>query len=373
MNVNSYLNAGRKDPKMTKGSTKYGTSGSCTATLLEETGLPTKRRESLAKYMNQGLSQKTWSSYRTAERMWRTCEKENKTKMELPWGQKETLLFIDWLMTDRKVSAATVNAYLAGVKKLHEIRGLEEPKLRSGLINQIIKGKKNEEAVNKRNLDNKGRLPVTLTVLKILKETIRKSQLHLDMKLLVWAVSTVAFHGSFRIHEILCRVEGEYDPDFTLLDSDVKIKIFKNDKGQERKVLLVSVKCPKEDKAGKIVIVDVYETDGPTCPVKAFCRWINRRDPEGSPVLFRGNDGIPLTGRKFNSHLRQLLGPHIDYEKGKITAHSFRSGIPSLLGQLGHSEDDIKAVGRWSSRSFEHYLKLPRTSRADIAQKLGRL
>ena len=358
---------------MVKGTTKYGPGGGCSATALIDTGLSVKRRESLARYINQGLSQKTWSSYRTAERMWRTCEKENKMKLEMPWGKKETLIFLDWLLTDRAVSAATASAYLAGIRKLHEIRGVEEPKLRSGIINQIIKGKKNEEAVKKRSSDDKGRLPVTLTIMKILKETIRNSSLELEEKLLLWAVSTVAFHGSFRIHEILCKQETEYDPDFTLLEDDVTIDSFKNDKGLEGRVLQISLKHPKEDKAGKVVVVDVYETGGPTCPAKAFCLWMNRRNKDGNKVLFRKNDGTPLTGRRFNLHLRQLLGPHIDYRKGKITAHSFRSGIPSLLGQLGHTDEAIKSVGRWSSRSFEHYLKLPRTTRAMIAQKLGRL
>jgi len=356
-----------------RGTTKYGPSGSCAANLLESTGLPAKRRESLAKYINQGLSQKTWSSYRTAERMWRMCEKENKVRMELPWGQKETLLFTDWLLTDRQVSAATVNSYLAGIRKLHEIRGLETKTLKSGLVNQVIKGKKNEETVQKRSLENKGRLPVTLTILKLLKETIRGSNMHAEEKLLLWAVSTVAFHGSFRIHEILCRQKTEYDPDFTLLESDVAIKNFIHNNGLKGRVLHMSIKCPKEDRTGKVVIVDIYETGGPTCPVKAFCQWWDRRSKDGNKVLFRKNDGSPITGREFNSKLRTLLGPHIDYEKGKITAHSFRSGIPSLLGQLGHSDEEIKKVGRWSSRSFELYTKLPRTSRADIAQKLGRL
>jgi len=305
--------------------------------------------------------------------MWRTCEKETKVKLEMPWGKKETLFFLDWLLTDRAVTAATASAYLAGIRKLHEIKGAEEPKLRSGIINQIIKGKKNEEAVKKRNSDDKGRLPVTLTIMKILKEMIRDSNLPIEEKLLIWTVSTVAFHGSFRIHEILCRRETEFDPDFTLLEDDIKVKNFTTDKGLPQRVLHFSIKNPKEDKAGRIVVVDVYETGGPTCPVKAFCRWIDRRDKTGNKVLFRKNDGTPLTGRKFNQYLKTLLGKHIDYKKGKITAHSFRSGIPSLLGQLGHTDDDIKSVGRWSSRSFEHYLKLPRTSRADIAQKLGRI
>jgi hypothetical protein len=356
-----------------KGTTKYGPTGGCSASELLETGLPAKRRESIAKYINQGLSQKTWSSYKTAERMWRMCEKENKRRLELPWGRCETLIFLDWLLTDRKVSAATASAYLAGIKKLHEIKGVEEPKIRSGLINQIIKGKKNEESVKKRNDENKGRLPVTLTVMKILKEAIRASVLVTEEKLLLWAVSTVAFHGAFRIHEILCTRETEYDPDFTLLEDDIRIKKFQRDNGPEGRVLQFAIKHPKEDKLGRVVMVDVYETGGPTCPAKAFCQWFDRRDKTRNKVLFRKNDGTPLTGRRFNSHLRSLLGPHIDYDKGKITAHSFRSGIPTLLGQLGHADEDIKSIGRWSSRAFEHYLKLPRTTRAQIAQKLGKL
>ncbi len=100
--------------------------------------------------------------------MWRRCEKETGTKLELPWEQKQTLMFLDWLLTDRKVSAATASSYLAGMAKLHEIRGLEEPKLRKGLVCQVLKGKKNAEAVEKRNKEDKGRLPVTLTIMKLL-------------------------------------------------------------------------------------------------------------------------------------------------------------------------------------------------------------
>jgi hypothetical protein len=341
--------------------------------LLERTGLPQKRRESLAKYINLGLAQKTWSSYETAERMWRKCEKETKRKMDIPWGQQETLLFLDWLLSDRLVGAATASCYLAGIKKLHTLHGVEEPKIRQGLVNQILKGKKNAEAVAKRGAEDKGRLPVTLTVLKLIKESIRASSFTLDRKLLLWAVCTLAFHGSFRIHEILCQQESYYDPDFTLLGGDVQVKSWSSKGGGNTRAIIVSVKAPKENKKGGTAVVDVYETEGPTCPVKAFTRWRDRTSYDANMILFKEEDGTPLTGRKFNALLRQLLEPHIDYSKGQITAHSFRSGIPSLLGALGHSEDDIKKVGRWSSRSFEHYTKLPRTNRAAIAQKLGRI
>jgi hypothetical protein len=79
--------------------------------------------------------------------------------------------------------------------------------------------------------------------------------------------SAVAFRGSFRIHEILCRHKTEYDLDFTLFDSDVTVKNFKNNNGLTGKVLHVSIKCPKEYKTRKVVVVDVNETSGSTCPV----------------------------------------------------------------------------------------------------------
>jgi hypothetical protein len=343
--------------------------------LLAGTGLPEKRRESVAKYVNLGLSQRTWSSYRTAERMWRRCELETGHKLELPWGQDESLFFLDWLLEDRKVSGATASSYLAGMRKIHEIRGLAEPVLKSGLVNQVLKGKKNLESIEKRNRENKGRLPVTLTILKILKEAIRAWARPMGVKLLVWAVCTMAFHGSFRIHEILCRNETFFDPDFTLLEKDVTVGTFMTKDKQVTKVLHVTVKCPKESKTGRQTVVDLYETGGPTCPIKGFCQWKDRRSKVADPnsVLFSDGGGVPLTGKRFNAVLKELLETHIDYSKGQITAHSFRSGVPSLLGTLGFSDDDIKKVGRWSSRAFEHYTKLPRTSRAEIAQRLGKL
>jgi hypothetical protein len=293
--------------------------------------------------------------------------------MEFPWRQKDTLLFTDWLLSDRNVSAATASCYLAGIRKLHELRGVENPDIRKGLVNQVLKGKKNTEAVTKRCAEHKGRLPVTLTVMKLIKEVIRAWQQPMEWRLLMWAVCTLAFHGSFRIHELLCQHETYFDPDFTLLEQDVQLKKQKLTGGGVTEILIVTVKAPKENRKGGVAVVDVYETGGPTCPVKAFKQWKNRQKSDDNKVLFRSSDGTPLTGRRFNVLLKQLLGPHIDYSKGSITAHSFRSGIPSLLGELGHTDEEIKRVGRWSSRAFEHYMKLPRTTRAAIAQKLGKL
>ena len=71
--------------------------------------------------------------------------------------------------------------------------------------------------------------------------------------------------------------------------------------------------------------------------------------------------------------MKELLSPYIDYSKKKISTHSFRGGMATLLGQLGFADEEIQAMGRWSSRAFEAYLKLPRTKRACMAKKMANI
>lgn len=137
--------------------------------------------------------------------------------------------------------------------------------------------------------------------------------------------------------------------------------------------MTVKLKCPKESKVGKCTVVEVYETEGTLCPVKAFRRWEEKTTLQKGLPLFRDQDGTPLTGRKINSWLKNRLEDLIDYKKGKFTAHSFRIGLATTMGTLGCSEEDIKEAGRWSSNAYEVYMKLPRLKRAGVAKKIGNL
>lgn len=357
-------------PSVVRGTTKFGGAGGL-AKQLNHLNLPLRAQKTIEELGNFGLSQKTWGSYKTSERMWFLCQKETKQKLALPWGPRETVIFIDWLVNDREVGAATIGTYLSGVRKLHILNGFDEPNLRNNFINDIIKGKLNKERILKRTTVNKGRLPVTLTLLKLIKELIRKSDLPLGRKLLLWCVCTLSFFGGFRIHEILSRNESFYDPDFTLMVGDIRITEFTGT-SSTMKVLEVTVKSPKESRVGKDVIVDVFEAPGSLCPLKAFSRWAHKSSTYNLPgPLFRDDDGTPLTGRKFNTHLRSLLCKVFDYKKEKITSHSFRGGLASLLAASGVSIAELKQAGRWNSRSWEHYVKVPRAQRALLAEKVA--
>ena len=79
------------------------------------------------------------------------------------------------------------------------------------------------------------------------------------------------------------------------------------------------------------------------------------------------------TGKMFNKDLKSLLESVIDYKNmGKVSSHSFRIGITTMLGQLGFSDQEIQAIGRWSSSAFELYIRSPRNVRAKTAMKMAR-
>ena len=179
------------------------------------------------------------------------------------------------------------------------------------------------------------------------------------------------FFGGFRVHEILSKYQQVFDPAFTLLGKDIRVVNIKVN-NKTISVLQILIKSPKEDRIGKEVVVDVYETKGSFCPVKHYKKWLESNPPMSSrkPAFLKPN-GSPFTGRDLNKILKQLLSPHIDYTKNKISSHSFRVGMATMLGQIGFTDEEIQAMGRWSSRAFEDYIKSHRTKRAAMARKLA--
>ena len=331
--------------------------------------LPAEVKRDLANMCGYSKANGTWSTYRTAERLALMCQKEHRVRWEMPFSSSNICLFVHWLFKVRKLKVATVNSYLSGVRQMHISKGMEPPNIRDSFVKEILRGKSNLEDFRQRKLGgHQGRLPMTIPLMKLWKERIRTSDLTSDKKLLLWAVSTLAFYGAFRIHELASKTEATFDPDHTLLTEDIKI----GGSGNER-WLEISLKCPKEKKSGRPTIIDVFEVGGQLCPVSAFLKWSRYNKPQGGVPLFRDSTGTPLTGREVNKQLKRLLGKFAVYQNGSISSHSFRSGIVSILGSKGFSDEEIKLVGRWSSRAFIRYMKLPRTQRAAIAKRIGHL
>jgi hypothetical protein len=244
------------------------------------------------------------------------------------------------------------------------MKGLPEPNIRTNLVKMVIEGKKNLEAAEKIGQPHK-RPPVTPDIMLLFKAKISEWEAVTADKLTVWTVCTLLFHRAFRGGEILARNISWYDPDYTLLRKDVHIT---EEKGGKAMVQIL-VKAPKESKTGAGTVIDIFQTDTAMCLTKATKKWwAATRNMSPDLPAFRLACGTPLTSAKLNTLLHKWLDSTI---RG-ISTHSFRIGAASLMGSLGFSDKDVQAVGRWGSRAFEGYIKLPLTKRRLVAKKLAK-
>ena len=139
----------------------------------------------------------------------------------------------------------------------------------------------------------------------------------------------------------------------------------------------ILLKTQKKDRIGKNEVVDVFGTNNFFLPTQSLQK-VSKINVEtcicstAQKPNFRTEDGKAYTGKMFNEDLKTLLGSVIDYTTmGKISSHSFRIGITTMLGKLGFSDQDIMAIGRWSSSAFELYIRSPRSVRAKTAKRMA--
>lgn len=204
------------------GVTKYGNLNSY-GLLADGLGLPSHIWCDIEEAVCHSIAKKTWSSYKTAERMLASFCKQSGLPLELPVTEKTLISFVHWLAYVKMAKAATISNYLAGIRKLHVMKGLETPNLRTELIQMIVKGRRNIEAASRLRGEPTKRQPVTPDILRLIKLRVREMEAETTDKLLIWAVCSILFHGAFRGGELLCQTESTFDPAFTLLRKDIVV------------------------------------------------------------------------------------------------------------------------------------------------------
>ena len=282
----------------------------------------------------------------------------------------KSLIFAGWLI-ERNVSHATIDKYLSGLRQLHLVAGFPDPNLRTDLIKQIIKGRKNQNTVEETVGECKARIPVTPKLMLLIKKDLQSSQKTNQKKLLIWSISSLLFNGAFRISELLAAGKSTYDPFCTLLETDLVIKETYIDK-EKVKLMQVTLKTEKTNTSGKHTLVDVYESKGHLCPVKAFSKWSKHKNLTHSLPLFREEDGSPSTIKQFNQYLKSFSTEYLDLGDRSLSSHSFRAGITTMMAELGYTDQELMTIGRWSSRAFEDYVKVPRSRRLAIARQIAK-
>ena len=255
----------------------------------------------------------------------------------------------------------------------HIASGFPEGVLREPLVKLILKGQANIEKIEKLVGVRKGKLPVTISVMKLLKVRLAKVSWPMWEVRLLWAVMTVAWSGSTRVHELLSKNKSSFDVQTTLLWKDVKFTKVKIEK-EEVETMVIHVKSPKVDRVGAGDEIVIAKLGNFMCPIAAMGKYREeiKLNEEADMPVFRVKSGACFTGADLNSKLKQLLGDLGDKIPGRVvTSHSFRAGVASEMAKRGHSEEELMAVGRWSSQAYRLYMGLPLAHRATFARKIA--
>ena len=180
------------------------------------------------------------------------------------------------------------------------------------------------------------RLPITINLMRTIKEQLRQSTYTLQEQRMLWAAFTMAFYGFFRVSELT-----------NLRWCDV---LFSSDH------ISVTLHQSKTDPFRRGCIVKIFKTDSSTCPHHAIDRFHKMcGDVTPAASLYQAGRFQPLSHAAVTNTLRQLLKQAgIDYPH--YSSHSFRIGAATTAAAAGLPSWLIKTLGRWASNAYLTYI-----------------
>lgn len=330
---------------------------------------PVEVQRAVIQASNNCVTKKTWKTYESVINHLERCEVNVGKRFIFPMDEPQLVVFVGYLLSTNRLKSVSIENILSALRMYHLSQGFYSVLLRPQCVKNLLRGRAHQDALEER--DKPKRLPVTLGVLELLRLALKCDRsMASEEKLVIWAIATVAFHGGFRLGELLSKKARSIDPAFDLQKRDVR-HVSTIIEGKTREILVVNLKCPKETSITKVPIrVEVFGNSTKYCPVTAYANYVEMVGvKDESSAAFR----VPRSGNAFrharmNESLKRLLQPHISY--GSVTGHSFRAGMATMMGLSGFTDEEIQARGRWSSSAFLRYIKLGRVTKARWADRL---
>ena len=229
------------------------------------------------------------------------------------------------------VSCKTLKVYLSGIRLADIERGTADPS-KSIPSHLVCRGIHRQQGDNQRT-----RLPITINLLRVLKEQLRISTIYtlLEQRML-WALFTVAFYGFFRASEL---IPGLCWSNIALSSAQMSITLVQS----------------KTDPFCHGSTIHLFPTGSSTCPIEAMTVYARQFETSSNNPVFRAGKFQPLTQKKLNRILRNLLQQgglnHVD-----CSSHSFRIGAATTAAAAGLPPWLIKALGRWHSDAYLAYI-----------------
>ena len=298
-------------------------------------------RETSRSLIYGGLRQGTRRTYNSAQKSYiNFCQSHD--LCPVPASEDTILLYVTHLYLN-KLKYTSVRVYLSAVRSLHIEEGVGNP------IEGYLQVKQAVRCLQINNSSPKQKLPITISVLRDLHQVCSAGSFNNKM---LWAAITTAFYGCLRASEFTVPVT--FDPQVHLCVNSVT---FTNAYAQS--VMSLFVKRSKTDLTNKGFTVNICCVPDITCAVCAMRSYLDTRScPDPLSPLFVFHNNVPLLNRLFQKHLTLLLSLK-GYPTDQYSGHSLRIGSATTAASVGLQDWQIKLLGRWTSESYQRYIRAP--------------
>ena len=222
---------------------------------LESTPLEIQR--AVVQASNNCVTKKTWKTYASVRGHLELCEAAVGRQFSFPMEEDQLVIFVGYLLSTNRLRSVSIENILSALRMYHLAQGFYSVMLRPDRVKNLLKGRAHQDALEER--DKPKRLPVTLGVLELLRLALKMDKgMSVEEKAVIWAISVMAWHGGFRLGELLSKKARVIDPAVDLQKKDIRYVSSVID-GKARGILVVNLKCPKETSAAKVAIkVEVF-------------------------------------------------------------------------------------------------------------------
>lgn len=294
--------------------------------------------------LQNAMANSTWKTYNSALQCFQTFRSSYNMSSIWPVPSDHLVQFISY-MSLQGYSASTISTYMSGISHEHNLRG-QQDSTQCFIVKKIMEG---AQRGNKR-VD--ARLPITLPLLRKLVTSLSSVCSSKYEAELFSAAFTLAFFGFLRVGEFSASSSNGNDTR-PLGISDVTIV------NSPSRHLKVCIRESKTDQRGHSALLHINSyPNSDICPVSLLNKYLLIRPNTVNQQLFIHRNGSSITRYQVAVVLKKSLTfsriPVSHYK-----THSFRIGAATEAATRGISEQKIQAWGRWKSRVYSKYIRIP--------------
>lgn len=282
------------------------------------------------------LAPQTRKTYKRFMKRFQTfCQKANNMSV-LPSSVHMIAEFISYLYV-QQYSASSISSHLSAIAFCHKLAGFDDP-CQNFVVQRAILGCRKKCKVSD------SRMPILLEDLHRMVFACQHL-FHNFEKHLFQAIFLVAYHGFFRIGELLPNEKGKFSKVVQLEDVEFR-----------KHVIYIHLHFYKTRKSSREHLISIYKTGKKFCPHKALKRYVKLRGHHLGP-LFLTSEGSPVSTMLFSRSFSKVI-EFIGLSPRVYKPHSFRIGACSQAILSGMPVSTVMALGRWSSfNAFKRYIR----------------